>query len=347
MNRLNIGIRCRRLLWFWWNSFRGRIVMLPGNERNMISRTVLFSLACLRKDVVFFNKRNVEKKYYFDVAGKEKFHDSFDVESRKIIVVSPIYRYSEQLQPGKIYIFPGALPQLELKDDFQNALEYARKHFRLPDGEEHLVEVFGYHHGLNNAPPELTGYIRGKTFIDAGAFIGDSALALSQYRPGKIISFELSGRNAGKFRETMTLNQVDPRMIELRCVGLGERFYEVSAGAEGPDASAGSGGEVCRIVPLDSFPEHDTGVIGFIKADLEGMAYEMVKGMLGTLRRDRPVLSLAIYHSPDEFYGIRELLEQHLTGYTYRIARFYPAEVKEIVLFAWPDEISPSKEWWW
>jgi len=66
-----------------------------------------------------------------------------------------------------------------------------------------LPEAFMYHHGLRDLPENIKDYIRGKDFIDAGAFIGDSAIVLHKYEPAKVFSFEISRVNADKYLKNM------------------------------------------------------------------------------------------------------------------------------------------------
>lgn len=192
-------------------------------------------------------------------------------------------------------------------------------------------------------------YIKGKIFIDAGAYIGDSALVLAGYSPSKIFSFDISERNGTCLKRTMAENGLPSSKVEFVRAALADKCGKMAffdSGYAGTSLAA-SGQNECDVTTLDAFTKTRTEKIGFIKADLEGMAYEMTLGMLETLKRDRPVLSLAIYHSIDEFYGIRKLLGEQLENYTYRVVGLNHAPAKEIVLFAWPNEVMPSKNWWW
>ena len=73
-----------------------------------------------------------------------------------------------------------------------------------------------------------------------------------------------------------------------------------------------------------------------IKADLEGMGLKMLKGAIETVKRDRPVLLLAIYHNQDEFMGIYKFLKENVSGYHYQVEAL--AGICEVTLIAWPEE---------
>lgn len=79
--------------------------------------------------------------------------------------------------------------------------------------------------------------------------------------------------------------------------------------------------------------------IGFIKTDLEGMGLAMLRGAVETLRRDHPVLSLAIYHNKEEMMGTYAFLKSLQLGYRYRVLQMAPPwECRELFLLAWPEE---------
>lgn len=48
--------------------------------------------------------------------------------------------------------------------------------------------------------------------------------------------------------------------------------------------------------------------IGFIKLDVEGYGVRALRGMEKTIQKSRPVLSLSIYHSPEELFETKKVL---------------------------------------
>ena len=213
-----------------------------------------------------------------------------------------------------------------------------RKKYHLPPpaGE---VGALVFHHGLKDISPGLKSYVRGKTFIDAGAFIGDSALVLLEYEPDRIYAFEPSRANQRLFRKLMEDNQVPAGRVVIVDQGLSARpgtatFSENTAG------TALDGAGACRVelVTLDEFVKtHGIAAVGFIKADVEGMGLELLKGAVATLRRDKPILSLSIYHNREEFLGTYDLLRSLNLPYRYEVASHcLPWQNSELVLLAFP-----------
>ena len=87
--------------------------------------------------------------------------------------------------------------------------------------------------------------------------------------------------------------------------------------------------------------------IGFIKTDLEGSGIEALQGMKNTIKKYRPVLSLAIYHNGEEMFETIQLLGSYVYNLHYKmeILRLHGGMdyFGEIVLFAYPDELGPLK----
>ncbi|MFA6716650.1 MAG: FkbM family methyltransferase, partial [Victivallaceae bacterium] len=208
-----------------------------------------------------------------------------------------------------------------------------------------LPEAFMYHHGLRDMPETVKDYIRGKDFIDAGAFIGDSALALHQYGPAKIFSFEISEVNADKYRRNMKGNNIPEKDFELIMAGLSNQCGKISFNdikTSGSNLSA-EGSDMVELTTIDEFAKKRNLRVGFIKADIEGSESLLVRGMQETMAKDRPVLSIAIYHNPKDFFEIKPFLESLDMNYKFVIRKFNPrilVPLWETYLVAYPAEIA-------
>ncbi len=103
------------------------------------------------------------------------------------------------------------------------------------------------------------------------------------------------------------------------------------------------GNDKVRLTDLDSFSKENALTVGFIKADLEGVGLEGLLGMAETIRRDRPVLCISIYHSPKEFFEIKPALDEIVRELDYKITiekHFpFPDRMVEVAVFAYPNEL--------
>ena len=50
-----------------------------------------------------------------------------------------------------------------------------------------------------------------------------------------------------------------------------------------------------EMTDIDSFTKENNLKVGFIKMDIEGYNYEALQGMKEIIKKDRPVISIAIY----------------------------------------------------
>jgi hypothetical protein len=93
--------------------------------------------------------------------------------------------------------------------------------------------------------------------------------------------------------------------------------------------STGKGNSTVNVTTLDLFVDQHGIQVGFIKCDTEGHGLPIIRGAERTLKRQRPVLSLAVYHNTDEMFGIPPLLKQWLPNYH----------------FAWNMAVSAIRKW--
>lgn len=206
-------------------------------------------------------------------------------------------------------------------------------------------EVLYKHHGLKEANSKLLEYIKDKDFIDGGAYIGDSALVLFQYSPNKIYSFEMSPNNCKKFSKTMEINNISDDSYELVPYGISDRECEFFIDDSGLNNTSlnNTGNTLVRVTDLDSYVFANNLNVGFIKTDLEGFGLKALNGMEKTIQNYRPVLSMAIYHSPEEFFEVKPRLEEITKDLNYKICieKHFPVFhlISGTVLFAYPREL--------
>jgi FkbM family methyltransferase len=234
-----------------------------------------------------------------------------------------------------------------LKNELKNTIRITK----IPS--VHITEsVFYFHHGLRLFPQEVLNYIRNSDFIDAGAFNGDSAIALYEYGYRKIYSIEISRKSI----EDYIINTA-------RCNIASNRYMIINSGISSTDneqpvtlhdtGSAGlslfrKSGKYDEISVEKKSVDHLAGIYmispRFIKADIEGSGLEFVKGAVNTLKKFRPVMSIAIYHNPVEFFEVKPYLENLLEDYVFMIRKL-SSGVKnnechsEVILLACPKEV--------
>ena len=200
-----------------------------------------------------------------------------------------------------------------------------------------------YHHGLTVMPEKVLEYIKGKDFIDAGAFDGASCLVFQQYAPCCAYSFEPSEANRKLFLQTLNRNRIDREKYRLITKGLSyvEGTVEFDDTGDAVNDLSKKGAQVAEITTVDLFAKANKLQIGVIKADVEGMGLglKVIQGCLETLKNSRPVLLLSVYHHPDELFGIYHFL-YGLSLYYKIILKPLHRTINEMTLIAYPEELS-------
>jgi FkbM family methyltransferase len=219
------------------------------------------------------------------------------------------------------------------------------------DEETRNTDTFFFHTGLRNKGHKLKEYISGKDFIDAGAFIGDTALVyIKFYNPRMVWSLELSLKNCARYENVIGINKISQDKYKIFAVGLSDKKQEITINDtmnQGSNVFA-YGNDRAYLTKLDSFVlENEIKNIGFIKADIEGSGVLGLRGGAETIKRDRPVLNLSIYHSPQEFFELKPLLEEITKGLDYKITieKHFPFADRmfDVAVFAYPRELNDEE----
>ena len=168
--------------------------------------------------------------------------------------------------------------------------------------------------------------LRNKDIIDAGAYIGDSALFLAEMTDRRVYAFEPTGSNFRDMLKTVELNAAE-NIVPVQ-LGLGREKGQIEMNVsliasantqirtEGiPYASV----EKADVVTLDDYAKEHHLDIGLIKVDVEGAEQLLLAGAMETIREKKPVLLISIYHNADDFFHIKPILEAMDLGYTFKV----------------------------
>ena len=233
----------------------------------------------------------------------------------------------------------------DTEEKYKKLLPKIEKEFNLL-GNKFLVETFFFHNGLYFCNEKQKSYIKNKDFIDGGAWIGDSVLVFEKYyNPRKTYSFEVSKKLAKQYLEVMSLNNIDKNKYELVLGGLSDKSSVINFNdtADTGTSVLSSGKDEVELISIDEFVKLKKLNIGFLKIDVEGHAYEAIDGAKEVIKRDRPIICVAVYHSPHEFFDTKPLLDKIVRDLNYKIEfkqmQYRPYLLIEYVLFAYPAEL--------
>jgi FkbM family methyltransferase len=231
--------------------------------------------------------------------------------------------------------------------------ELKRYKHQIPHISGNIEEsVFYFFHGLRLLPEKVIRYIKGGDFMDIGAFIGDSSIALMNYDYRKIYAVEISAKSINQFINNMAKSGIQKTRFEVIHAGISSEDTDktikiADTGSAGLSSLRNTGKYDEITVPqktLDSIVAQFKIEPRFIKVDIEGNGFAFTKGAIDTIKRFRPVLSIAIYHNPQEFFEVKPFLEKSVEGYVFMIRKLscgikYNQCHSEIILLGYPGEI--------
>ncbi len=185
------------------------------------------------------------------------------------------------------------------------------------------ISTFFYKHCLREMfPPNVLNKIRQNNIVDVGGFIADSAIIFEkEFCDKTIYSFEPMRENFETMQKTMAFNH-SKRIVAIN-KGLGAqnetRSISKNGGASSILYNTTDEKETIEITTLDEFVAQNNLKIGFIKVDTEGFEQLFLAGAKKTICEQKPALLISIYHSPDDYFNIKPLIESWNLGYKMRI----------------------------
>jgi FkbM family methyltransferase len=302
-----------------------RIGLMPDIVRDDSS----YYLNCTKKFIDYIEKH----KEKIDVLKK-----NLDSESQKEIdsFIKKIYYISTHniLERKKIF------SKTEIREQIES-INVIRK-------KENLYKKFNYFeyypsetfYGLNGIkwlPKDVVKTIRNGAILDVGACYGDSAISFYYNIDAKnIFSFEPESNNFEKLSKNLSLiNEANIIPVKL---GISDKNGTVKISNDTYTSAIGDNGENIEVAIIDSFvKENNVKKVSLIKMDIEGEEMKALLGAKETIKRDMPVLSIAIYHKPEDFFEIKPWIEQNFNGYKLIVKKTNPFDpLVEVTLLAYP-----------
>lgn len=206
-------------------------------------------------------------------------------------------------------------------------------------------------YGLYDVPETKLNAINSKAVIDAGGFIGDTiTIFRDRFPQSQIHSFEPLPHNfeymARLFARDSKRGLVVPvnkglgakqETLKLTHMAQSDKFYANSSLLFDYEGSIAY--DEVEVITLDQYVKDHDLTLGLIKMDVEGFEPQIVQGALETIKRDRPVMTISIYHTPEEFFELKPFLESLDLGYKFMIRHSsLIMPLGDIVLVAYPKD---------
>ncbi len=185
------------------------------------------------------------------------------------------------------------------------------------------IENFYFHCGLRFLSKNLLKKYELKDVIDAGAANGDTPAIFSrEYSFRKIYAFEPEKNNYIKLLENIKRFNLGNVIPVNKGVGDKSRKLRIT-NEEGQSHISSKGTQQIDIMTIDEFVEKNNVEVGLIKMDIEGFESYAIKGAERTIKEQKPILLISIYHCGKDFFEIKPLLGKW-GGYKFMIKKLNP-----------------------
>ena len=162
----------------------------------------------------------------------------------------------------------------------------------------------------------------GIAFIDCGAYDGDTILAMveSGIQFKNTFCFEPDEKNHSLLLKRISKLGLDTHVSAIKA-GVWNKTTQVYFNNKGNDSShviteTGGVENTIDVVAIDDFFT-DQHRIDMIKMDIEGAELEALQGAIKTIKRERPILAVCLYHKFFDLARIPLFLMEQLENYNF------------------------------
>lgn len=169
---------------------------------------------------------------------------------------------------------------------------------------------------------ELCNSVNENSILDCGAFIGDTAIPFANMFPkSSVYAFEPESHNYSKLLDVIQYNNKQDQIFPVK-LWVGDQNITTTISNWGAWAKIWEEWESIEIVAIDTFVKEKNIKVGLIKRDIEGFEYESVVGAEETIKKDRPVLIISLYHRGKDFFEIKEMIKLRNLWYKFTVRKW-------------------------
>lgn len=183
--------------------------------------------------------------------------------------------------------------------------------------------------------PDLLHLGADESFVDVGAFTGDTVLEFVERTGGRfreVYAFEMDARNFAELSATVDALPQRER-IHAYNFGLWDAETELVYASDDSSSRIGEGAAVGRVKRLDDVL--DGGRVTFLKMDVEGAEPQALRGAAASITAWRPALAVCVYHDFRHLWEIPGYLRGLVPDYRIFLRQYTGIE-RETVCYALP-----------
>lgn len=180
--------------------------------------------------------------------------------------------------------------------------------------ENVLMNYFDVAHAFFLTEYELEDFNpeNGKTIFDCGAAFGDTLLMFrALYPDSPIFSFEYEEENIEFLKKNVLLNNIDNVVVRKAFLYRDSGKHLLNLDTYKIDDNLNSANVIeIQTLSLDDYVKGNSiSDIGLIKFDIEGGEQAALEGTIKTIKEQKPLLYIPIYHLDSDIYIIPEFLQ--------------------------------------
>jgi FkbM family methyltransferase len=177
--------------------------------------------------------------------------------------------------------------------------------------------------------------------IDCGAFDGDTIREFDKFTNGewsKIIAFEPDKQNYEMCKKYVSTLKNSERITLVEKGVYSEtgtlRFSGFDSGIIGMSAHISEEGtESIDVAAIDEYTENEELPVTIIKMDIEGAELKALEGARETILRDKPTLTICVYHKMEDLITIPQYIKSLVPEYKLFLRR-HSVSTSDLVLYA-------------
>lgn len=223
---------------------------------------------------------------------------------------------------------------------FDEELEKQKKfiEFRNNNCSKNKIGIYNFTGNYNlhlfinlNFTDQEKNFIKNKHIIDAGAFTGDTAIPLSEITDYNVYAFEpfknsydllVKNINDNDISNIVPINKSLGDINGMRTLFLsGNNIQGIT---NDPNIRKYDKKLEVEEVTIDKFVKDNNLNIGLISIDVEGAEFNLLKGAIETLKNQKPILTVSIYHKASDFFEIIPWISNLNLGYEFKIEKDHP-----------------------
>ena len=225
---------------------------------------------------------------------------------------------------------------LYFDEELQNQKKFIE--FRKNNCKNNKIEKYNFTGDYNlhlfinlNFTEEERKLIRNRDIIDAGAFTGDTSIPLSTITEKKVFAFEPFYDSFNLLSKNVEANNIKNIIPINKSLGDidGERILFLSGDniqgiTNDPNLRIHDKELKVKEITVDKFVKENDLNVGLISIDVEGGELNLLKGAIETIKTQKPILTISIYHKASDFFEIIPWIADLNLGYEFKIEKEHP-----------------------